>query len=65
MKDKKDIKLETTKFTQQEICTVCNCSAVAQRLVSKKIFLMLNIQKNKLSTLTVEEFIAGIRRGGK
>ena len=53
------------EFTQQEICTVCNCSAVAQRLVSKKIFLMLNIQKNKLSTLTVEEFIAGIRRGGK
>jgi len=52
------------EFTQQEICDVCNCSAVAQRVVSKKVFPMLNIKKNNLNTLTVKEFVSGIRNGG-
>ena len=52
------------EFTQQEICDVCNCSAVAQRLVSKKVFPMLNIEKSNLKAITVDEFISGIRNGG-
>ena len=52
------------EFTQQEICDVCNCSAVAQRLVSKKVFPMLNINKSNLKNMTVEEFVSGIRNGG-
>jgi len=53
------------EYTQEIICNACNCSAVAQRLIAKKLFPMLNLQKDKLKVLTVKEFVSGIRIGGQ
>jgi len=54
-------KIGKVEHTQQAICDACKCTAVAQRLTTKKLYPMFNIDKDKLLTLDVEGFCAGIR----
>tara|TARA_R100000781_G_scaffold84689_1_gene52146 strand:+ start:8527 stop:9441 length:915 start_codon:yes stop_codon:yes gene_type:complete len=54
-------KIGKVEHTQQSICDACQCTAVAQRITSKKLFPMLGVDKDKLLLLDVESFCAGIR----
>ena len=49
------------EVTQQQVCDACNCTPVALRKVSVRVFNMLDIDKDKLAILTVEQFISGVR----
>lgn len=49
------------EVTQQQVCDACNCTPVALRKVSGRLFDMLKVDKDKLTVLTVEQFISGVR----
>ena len=50
-----------TEFTQHQIGEVCNCTSVSLRTRNKETYGLLNLNRNSLSKLTVEQFIGGIR----
>ena len=50
-----------TEFTQKQIGDVCNCTSVSIRTRNKETYSMLNITKESLVKLTVEQFLAGVR----